>query len=184
MMRELSLIAKERKALGISQKKLARMAGVSQSLISKIERGQLVPSYEVAVKIFKALEMARKERGCTKASEIMTSPIISVSPDDTVAKAISLMEERGISQLPVMMGGRVIGSVTEEGLLRKLSSLSSEARISEVIEGAFPIFPPDASISMLRDMLLLYPAVLIQDKGKIVGIITKSDLLKKLGEEC
>ncbi len=183
-MRELSSIAKERKALGISQKELAKMSGVSQSLISKVERGQLVPSYEVAMRIFEALERARRKRGCTKASEVMSSPVISVSPDDTVAKAISLMEEKGVSQLPVMMGGRVIGSLTEEGLLRNISSLSPETKVSDIAEESFPIFPAETSTSLLRDMLFLYPAVLIQEKGKIVGIITKSDLLKKLGREC
>ncbi len=183
-MRELPSIAKERKALGISQRELAKMAGVSQSLISKVERGQLVPSYEVAMRIFEALERVRRKRGCTKASEVMSSPVICASPDDTIARAISLMGERGISQLPVMVGERVIGSLTEEGLLRNMSSLSPETRVSDIIEEAFPIFPEETSISLLRNMLFIYPAVLIQEKGKIVGIITKSDLLKKLGREC
>ncbi len=184
MMRDLSSVARERKALGLSQKELARMAGVSQSLISKIERGQLIPSYEVAVRIFEALERARRKKGCTKAAEVMSSPVIHITPEETVSRAISIMEEMGISQLPVMTGGRVVGSVTEEGLLRKLSSLSPDLRVDEVMEEAFPIMPADTSLSLLRDMLFLYPAVLIQEKGKIVGIVTKSDLLKGIGREC
>ncbi|MDK2371880.1 MAG: CBS domain-containing protein [Candidatus Korarchaeota archaeon] len=184
MIRDLSSIARERRALGLSQKELAKMAGVSQSLISKVERGQMVPSYEVALRIFEALERARRKRGCTKASEVMSSPVIHVTPEETVSRAISIMGERGISQLPVMTGGRVVGSVTEEGLLRKLSSLSPESRVEEVLEEAFPILPADASLPLLRDMLFLYPAVLIQERGRIVGIVTKSDLLKGLGREC
>lgn len=39
MLRDLSSIGKERKLLGISQRELAKMAGVSQSLISKVENG-------------------------------------------------------------------------------------------------------------------------------------------------
>ncbi len=94
------------------------------------------------------------------------------------------MEERGISQLPVMIGERVIGSLTEEGLLRNISSLSPETKVFEIAEEVFPILPMETSISLLRDMLSLYPAVLIQERGKIVGIITKSDLLSKLGRGC
>ncbi len=184
MIRDLSSIARERKTLGLSQKELAKMAGVSQSLISKVERGQLVPSYEVALRIFEALERARQRRGCTKAAEVMSSPVIHVTPEETVSRAISIMEERGISQLPVMTGGRVVGSVTEEGLLRRFSSLSPELKVGEVMEEAFPILPADASLSLLREMLFLYPAVLIQERGKIVGIVTKSDLLKGIGREC
>ncbi len=183
-MRDLSSIARERRALGLSQRELARMAGVSQSLISKVERGQIVPSYEVAVRIFEALEVARRRRGCTKAAEVMSSPVVRISPADTVGRAIEIMEERGISQLPVMVGERVLGSVTEDGLIRRLSSISPGSRVEEVMDEAFPILPSDASLSLLREMLLLYPAILVQERGRIAGIVTKSDLLKGLGREC
>lgn len=184
MIGELSSISRERKALGLSQRELAKMAGVSQSLISKVERGQLVPSYDIALRIFKALEKARRERGCMRASEVMSSPVVWVVPGDTVSRAISIMKERGISQLPVMSGGKVLGSLTEEGLLRKLGSLSPDLKVSEAMEEPFPILPGDASLQLLREMLLLYPAILIQERGKIVGIVTKSDLLKQLGRGC
>lgn len=184
MIGDISSIARERKALGLSQKELAKMAGVSQSLISKVERGLLVPSYDIALRIFRALERARQERGCMKAIEVMSSPVSRVAPEDTVGRAISIMKDKGISQLPVMAGGKVVGSLTEEGLLRKIGSLSPDLKVSEVMEEPFPIMPEDASLQLLREMLFLYPAVLIQARGKIVGIVTKSDLLKQLGREC
>ncbi len=181
MFRELSSIEQERKALGLSQKELARMAGVSQSLISKIERGRLVPSYDTAVRIFQALERAKVRGGCTKASEVMTTPVISVRPDDPLSRAISLMTEKGISQLPVISGGKALGSVTEEGILKKMPEISMDTPVREVMESLFPIVPPEATLQVVRDLLTSYPAVLVQEHGKIIGIITKSDLLKQIG---
>jgi len=51
----LSYIKKMRKKFGLTQAKLAKMAGVSQSLIAKIESEKIDPSYKIAKKIFTVL---------------------------------------------------------------------------------------------------------------------------------
>ncbi|MCS7103845.1 MAG: helix-turn-helix domain-containing protein, partial [Candidatus Korarchaeum sp.] len=131
MLRDLSSIAKERRSLGLSQRELARMAGVSQSLISKLERGQLIPNYEIALRIIRALEIVRERRGVSKVREVMNYPVISVSPKDNLGKAISLMIEHGISQLPVISGDRVLGSLTEESLVNRIGSISIETLVED-----------------------------------------------------
>lgn len=180
MLRELSSIAKERKSLGLSQRELARMAGVSQSLISKVERGQVIPNYETALRIIRALEIVRERKGVPKVREVMSSPVVSVSPKDNLRKAISLMIEHGISQLPVIYGDRVLGSLTEESIVNRVGSISTETPVGDVMEGPFPILPADASVSLAREILHSYPAVLVQENGKVVGIVTKSDILRNL----
>ncbi|MDW8035159.1 MAG: CBS domain-containing protein [Candidatus Korarchaeum sp.] len=180
MLRDLSSIAKERRSLGLSQRELARMAGVSQSLISKLERGQLIPNYEIALRIIRALEIVRERRGVSKVREVMNYPVISVSPKDNLGKAISLMIEHGISQLPVISGDRVLGSLTEESLVNRIGSISIETLVEDIMESPFPILPADASVSLAREILHSYPAVLIQENGGIVGIVTKSDILRNL----
>jgi len=56
MLPSLDEIAKKRKMLGLTQKELARMAGVSQSSIAKIESGKIDPSYNKVKAIFDVLE--------------------------------------------------------------------------------------------------------------------------------
>ncbi len=180
MLRDLGSLGKERKLLGISQRELAKMAGVSQSLISKVENGQLVPNYDVALRIIRALELVREKKGFSRAKEIMSSPVVSVSPKDNLRKAISLMEEHGISQLPVISNGKVVGSLTEETIINKMGSISMETPVEEVMGSPFPIFPSDTSVALIKEALLYYQAVLIQENGGIVGIITKSDLVRNL----
>ena len=49
--------------------------------------------------------------------------------------------------------------------------------VKEVMEESFPQVSDDAPLSLLSSLLKYYPAVLVQRRGEIVGIITKADLL-------
>ncbi|MEM0475595.1 MAG: helix-turn-helix domain-containing protein [Candidatus Norongarragalinales archaeon] len=53
---ELGEVKKRRKALNLTQSALARLAGVSQSFIAKVERGKSDPAYSLAKRVFDALE--------------------------------------------------------------------------------------------------------------------------------
>lgn len=67
--------------------------------------------------------------------EIMTDPVITVSPDAAVSEAADLMLSKGIGCLPVVEGDALVGIVTKTDLLRHLRALSTPA------EGA--ITPPE-----------------------------------------
>ena len=54
-----------------------------------------------------------------KASDIMTSPVISVSPGTTVGEIAALLSEKRISAVPVVDGGRLVGTVGEGDLLHR-----------------------------------------------------------------
>jgi predicted transcriptional regulator len=93
-----------RKQLGLTQKDLAKLAGVSQSLIAKIESNRIDPAYSKVVQIVVALESQLNQSKKT-VGQIMTSQIISIKPSDSVFHAIELMRSKDISQLPVFEGG-------------------------------------------------------------------------------
>ncbi len=52
--------------------------------------------------------------------EIMTSPLITISPDETFGDAWKLMAEKNIRRLYVVEKGKIIGRVTQTGLFNKL----------------------------------------------------------------
>ena len=62
MLPQLEEIEKRRKILGLSQKELAKMVGVSQSMIAKIETGRINPSYTKTKDIFDLFESLEKKR--------------------------------------------------------------------------------------------------------------------------
>mgnify|MGYP000630872203 CR=1 FL=1 len=85
------------------------------------------------------------------------------------------------SQLPVKDGDRWVGSVTDSSILYKLGEMSKEALyekpVEEVMERPFPIVDENTPITAIKPLLEFNQAVLTAKEGRVVGIITKSDLL-------
>ncbi|MCX8147301.1 MAG: CBS domain-containing protein [Candidatus Woesearchaeota archaeon] len=176
---DISEIRAIRKNLGLTQSQLANLAGVSQSLIAKIEAGIIDPTYSNAVKIFNALESFNKEKE-VKAKDIMTQKIISLAPNESIKEAIQKMKKYEISQMPVIAEGKAVGSISESILLDSVIENKRAEKVSDVMEDAPPIVSKDSSIKIVSDMLKYFPMVLIGEKGRLIGIITKSDLLRRV----
>ncbi len=106
--------------------------------------------------------------------------IISVAPDDQVKEALTKMKEFNISQLPVLDNNKSIGSVEEGVLMGQVIDDYSlfDSPVKEVMQEGFPIVSHLDSIEKVKNQLSRrYSAVLIEDSGTFVGLITKFDLL-------
>ncbi|MCX6771146.1 MAG: CBS domain-containing protein [Candidatus Micrarchaeota archaeon] len=180
-MEEASFIGKERRRLGLTQHQLAKMAGVSQSLVAKVESGSVDAAYSKIKALLEALERASLS-GERTAREIMHAGIKSVAPSDTLHAASAAMRKLSISQLPVVEAGRVVGSLTEASILACFSERKdiAKTRVSEVMDEAFPNVLPSTPISSVASLLRHHPAVLVLEKGEIAGIITKADILRAI----
>ena len=175
---ELEEIKKVRKKLGMTQTELANRAGVSQSLIAKIESGRIDPTYTNTKKIFAALsELEKKEE--IKADQLMTSKIISIGSAASVKDAIDRMKKHEISQLPVIDNNKLVGMVSESTILDAL--LNSKGKIvRDVMHESPPILSKTSPIQVVSNLLKHYPLVAVSEEGRLIGLITKSDLLGKL----
>jgi predicted transcriptional regulator len=175
-------IPRRRRLLSISQKKLANLAGVSQSMIAKIESKHISPSYLKTKAIFDTLESLER-RNEMKASEICHGKVVSVQAHEPISRAVHLMRETGFSQLPVLNADRVVGSITEKTILQKLvpspkPDLVSKRDVETIMDDAFPTVHDLTPVSMVSALLQYEPAVLVLRRGHVLGIITKADLLK------
>ena len=105
--------------------------------------------------------------------------LVSVSPSDVVGDALGKMDDLGLSQIPVLEEGRAVGSLRENRCLAKVvrnrELLTSP--VSEVMEASFPTVDVDASSAEVTRRLQTSPAVLVEEYGRIVGIITRHDVL-------
>jgi len=177
-------VVRKRKMLGLTQKQLSKLAGVSQSLIAKLESGKIDPSYTKVKTIFDVLKQLEiKMEG--HAREVLHDKVVSVNKSDMVSKAVRLMTDHGYSQLPVFDEEHAVGSISEKTILSQILAGKDLTRISmlpveEIMDEAFPQVGEDAPLSVISSLLQVYPAVLVSKKGKVVGIITKADLLKIL----
>jgi predicted transcriptional regulator len=165
-----------REEAGLSQAELARLAKVSQAHIAKIEGERVDPRLSTVNRILFVLK-AKKGSGGKRCSEIMHRNVVSVCPEDTVQKAISTMHRMGISQMPVMQRGAQVGSIGETAIMRNFDRNIKRLRVRDVIDRPFPMVDVNDTAEVLPGLLELHGAVLVSEKGKLKGIITKSDLL-------
>ena len=171
-----SILKKMRLEAGLTQSQLAKMVGVSQAHIAKIENEKVDPRLSTVNKILEIL-MSKKRRKC---SEIMTRDVIVTNPKEKIKNVARIMVEHAISQLPVLDGERIVGMVTEEGIVRHLSPDLSEEPVEKIMEPPLPSVSDDTDLVTVRSILESHPGVLVMRKGRLVGIITRSDLLKVL----
>ena len=167
------LIKELRESRGITQQKLAETVGISQAHVAKIENEQVNPRLSTINKILSVLRNTEKIR-CKK---IMKRNIISIKPDDKIKKTVKLMKNFNISQLPVIENGLCIGSITERTIIKNLDRNLRRTKVKDLMEKPFPIISANDSCDTAKALLEQHQAVLLSEKGKIVGIMTKSDLL-------
>ncbi len=166
-------LRQRRTELELTQSELADRADVSQPLIARIEGGDVDPRLSTLRRIVNALESA--ESDVVRASELMHSNVVSVSPADAVAQAAKKMEAEAYSQLAVIQDGTPVGSISQSDLV----SLDSKARdepVSEHMSESFPTVSKDATLDEISNLLEHYKAVMITEAGNTVGIITEADL--------
>ena len=175
---ELEEIKKIRKSLGLTQTELAKRAGVSQSIIAKIESGSIDPTLSKAKKIFEALSYLEKKHEI-KAGEIMNKNVIEIKPNECIKDAINKMKKYNISQMPVIEDNKSVGFISESTLLSALMQ-GKEAKVSEIMEESPPIVSKQTSVKVISNLLRHYPMIMVTEEGKLVGLITKADLLEKL----
>ena len=108
-------------------------------------------------------------------------PLVSINYDDTVDRALSLIREFNISQLPVLKEGNVVGSVSEGVLLQKVldGSAHGDTRVEYLLEKPLPLVPLDAHLPRVMKVLAASnAAVAVDQHGKPAGILTRFDLLE------
>jgi cystathionine beta-synthase len=106
-----------------------------------------------------------------------------VEQNNTALHAITLMRDQGISQVPVVEDGRLVGMLTEEGLLQFLSSGQSTtaATVGQLMDRSAPQVELSTPLATLQEVLLKSgSAVVVDGQRRPVSIVTKIDLVEWL----
>jgi cystathionine beta-synthase len=109
--------------------------------------------------------------------------IVTATSSDTVADSVMLMKEHGISQLPVVDEGRLVGILTESDVLGKLvdgrAALSSA--VAEVMfRKVTTVRASDEASKLVGVFAAGMAGLVVDDAGKLTGLITKMDLVDRL----
>jgi cystathionine beta-synthase len=109
--------------------------------------------------------------------------VVVCSSADTVADSVMSMKEHGISQLPVVDDGKLVGIITESDLLAKLvdGRATLASAVAEVMfRNVVTVRPTDDSSKLVETFAKGLVALVTDDSGKLLGIVTKMDLVDLL----
>jgi CBS domain-containing protein len=128
--------------------------------------------------------MKATERGKTvKLRDIMTTPVLKLSPTEPASDALALMRDEQVRHAPVVEAGSILGIVSERdlggphgGLARKSRTVRDLMRTNPVL-GAPDMSVTDAVVLVRERRVGCLPVV---DAGRLLGIVTRSDLLAAL----
>ncbi|MGW6200711.1 cystathionine beta-synthase [Kribbella sp. NPDC055110] len=115
-------------------------------------------------------------------------PLVHTHPHETIAEAIHILREYGVSQMPVVraeppvMAAEVAGAVSERTLMDAL--YSGKARLADIVEQhmdpALPSLGAGEPVAKAVELLEGRDALMVLDDGKPVGVLTRQDLLVHL----
>src|SRR3989441_2441025 len=127
------------------------------------------------------LEPQKITAGLLNETKMKCAPreLVTVTPNELVSAALAKMNELGLTQIPVLEDGKSVGSLRENHLLSKVFNERDllEAPVSKVMDKSFPLVDVDDDVYLVSRKLRSSPAVLIEEYGRITGIITRHDLL-------
>ncbi len=109
-------------------------------------------------------------------------PIVVAKKGSTLRSVIALMKEHGISQVPVVEGGRLSGLVSELDLLNTLlkSHGSLDDLIDGLIESDYATVTPHTKVGLLKNIFNEAKLVCVLEKDELIGVVTKIDLIDYL----
>ncbi len=120
-----------------------------------------------------------------QVKDIMSKDLVTISKERSALDAAKIMTDKGVSSLIVLSGDQPVGIVTERDFIKKicLKELQlSEVQIGHIMSKIRTYATPDTSIEvavqrMINNRIRRLPII---DGGKLVGIVTVTDLAKHL----
>ena len=115
-----------------------------------------------------------------KAAGADLPPLLTLKPEDPVRAALALIRKHHVSQLPVVTAaGEVVGTVVEPHLFEALleGRTNPEATASTAMEAPLPRLSADEPVAAATRMLTSAHALLVEEKCRLVGILTRIDVI-------
>lgn len=148
---------------------------------NKVYHNGLEPKKELVEEALKTLQPFVRY-GLVCATTIMNKPVVGVGVNDPLCKATSLMKDRDFSQLPVFDRCKSVGSISERTLLDFIDKNgkppSRDLKVGEIMDKPFPFVREDTPLLKIVEYLRLNHAILVTTEDRMVGIITKANLLE------
>lgn len=131
-----------------------------------------------------------------KVRDVYTRDVITVTPNTTLPEARRLMDGNDIRRLPVVAGGELVGIITLLDLMRaapspatslsvwEINYLLDKLTVAEVMTSPVMTVAPDTDLYEVARLMLAHKigGLPVMENGKLVGIITESDVFRVMVE--
>jgi cystathionine beta-synthase len=131
--------------------------------------------------------LAEDKRGATVGDVLRSKeplpPLITVQDDDVVKNALDLLRRYEISQLPVLQGTQIVGSVNDVAVMQAVFDRSDllHKSVRAVMGRPFPALDRNVEIDRAYKLLTLAnSAILVTDAAQPVGVLTRQDIISYL----
>jgi len=183
MLPDIEDILKLKKKHKLSSRKLAKELNDEPTFgwINKVENGKIKdPSYLKMKKIYEYFERLEKINGDTIEGKY--KKIKSFKIGDDVKTVSTIMAKHGFSQVPIYDKNKICVGMLTDKIITKLANLRAEnKKIKQSnLDPINPKIQHNDILKSVEDIFELYDYVLVEKKGKIVGILTRQDLNQEL----
>ena len=137
--------------------------------------------------------------GSTKVEDLMTKKPFLVEENESVGAVLSLFREHGISHVPVVRDGMLVGIVSIKDIIKGIFHPRQRQKVGDIAGEKVPVLSISAKGIMTKPVITVLPETTLKDaienmqkfsisslvvisKGRPTGILTKRDLLEPLAE--
>jgi tRNA nucleotidyltransferase (CCA-adding enzyme) len=147
---------------------------------SAIYRGSLADARRLVVE-----HLADAVREPARARDVMSKPARTIPPDETVSRAMVAVQRFAQSGILVAEDDNVVGAVSREDLDKAISHGLSHAPVKGIMSSRVATSDEDMPLSELQRLLAGGDdRVAVLHDGKLVGVVTRGDVLEALGERA
>jgi tRNA nucleotidyltransferase (CCA-adding enzyme) len=147
---------------------------------SAIYRGPLEEARRLVVE-----RLGEAIREPVRARDVMARPARTISPDETVSRAMVACQRFGQSGILVAEGDKVVGAVSREDLDKAISHGLSHAPVKGIMSSHVATCDEETPLSELQRLLAGGDdRIAVLQKEKLAGVVTRSDVLQALGERA
>lgn len=126
-------------------------------------------------------ELLRRVRPVARVADLMSYSVQTVAPERRIADELTRLRRIGHEGYPVVEEGRVIGLLTRRDVDRAITHELKDITVREIMNGGSITLTPDDSIMTLEQRMVASgwgQIPVLSDAGKLLGIVTRTDLIK------
>ncbi len=146
-----------------------------------------------AIHAYKSTQKKTIRRVVVKVAEIMSSPVKVISDENSIEEAWQLMQVQNIQHLPVIRAGKLVGICSQRDLLNRvivdkdgLLEGAKRERVADIMQTHVVTTTEETDIRHVANVLSQYDIgalVIMNPYETPVGIVTRGDIIKRLGNE-